>query len=144
MTEHDLAAIEARHAAAHPGPWSKGRNNNGYWLIQANVRSRTIATVLDPRDATFLMHAHADIRALIAALREAWEERDEALKALDAVIKERDAETDSVATHKAALDEALDVLRTMYNFGTASYAGCQERYDAAEEQSMDLLRRHGK
>jgi hypothetical protein len=92
MTEERLKEIDARAAAATPGPWElvdahddyvrpeyyvvmKREAEHGFWDMDTSLMTR-------PEEPDFIAHAREDIPDLVAALREAWLEvrvlRDEA------------------------------------------------------------------
>ena len=95
MTPEELDAIEVRANAATPGPWEHGDDGPGgtymgcgeVWTTGESVMGGSIAAPsgdLYPRggysprdDMAFIAAARSDVPALIAALREAWAERDD-------------------------------------------------------------------
>jgi hypothetical protein len=109
----NLSAIEARAAAASPGPWVV-HTSGGSWDIYEGVPVTTLilSAHRHEQDATFVAHARADIPALVgevqrleaalAAMRDAvdaaWSlvlsaeckraDKDEILAALDAAKEE--------------------------------------------------------
>jgi hypothetical protein len=98
MSEN-LEVIEARAAAATPGPWVV-HTSDGSWDIYEGVP----ATVLilsahrHEQDAMFVAHARADIPALVAEVRR--------LKAaLAAVTRERDEATEHLVNLSLVLDK---------------------------------------
>ena len=93
MTPDDLARIEARAAAATEGPWVVetpesvyGHDGGPDWADLRWVSDRATVADDDPpwlgpvatADAEFIAHARTDVPALVAALREAWQEHDAA------------------------------------------------------------------
>jgi hypothetical protein len=95
MTEEELARIEARAKAAGAGPWSVEYTEMGMApdarliAFLKDDDDRYLAVDEDPSAIDgppspvleFCASAREDIPALIAALREAWRERDDAFKA---------------------------------------------------------------
>ena len=81
MTEEEIEAIAARAAAATLGPWEC--DDDGHWIQSTSVFDRVYEPTHDrerriiidaankPTDTDFIVHARADVPALIAALREA-------------------------------------------------------------------------
>jgi hypothetical protein len=79
MTEERLKEIEARAAAATPGPW--GMDPPEGWMKRLEIDSPGVFVDYDDVDhkqqeanAVFIIHARYDIPALCAALRSAWDE----------------------------------------------------------------------
>lgn len=61
----DIKAIEARAAAATPGPWEASKDGWTAWA--GNVK---IADYLDPDNAEFIAHARTDIPRLLDYIKE--------------------------------------------------------------------------
>ena len=81
----DLAPIEARAAAASPGPWREGIDGNVrvYGPDARGVHSGLIASFIRRADVKFITHARQDVSALIAEitrLREENARKDAALR----------------------------------------------------------------
>ena len=82
----DLDAIEARCEAATPGPWyhnhDSGEDDGGAWENPtSDVVDGLGSHLIDAgelADAAFIAHARTDVPALVAELRVARRERDEA------------------------------------------------------------------
>jgi hypothetical protein len=74
MTDHELAAIEARANAATPGPWGWREVGSGFYPT-AIVYDRDDAEVVKDTDfivkddLEFIAHAREDIPKLIAEIR---------------------------------------------------------------------------
>lgn len=81
MDEERLSAIEARAEAATPGPWVQEHQfvMTGRRTIAECRLSMKVSETNAVDNATFISHSRQNIPALCAALREAWQERDEAL-----------------------------------------------------------------
>jgi len=92
MTERQLTAIEARHAAATPGPWMVTNRcgisdtANDAWPEAAQY-GYDVDGPPEPHlrgmfalhaDAAFIVGAHEDVPALCQALRAAWDALREA------------------------------------------------------------------
>ena len=85
MTPERLAEIEARAKAAKPGPWnvfSDATIMSGKWHV--TEACRCIPGYPKWVNAAFIASSREDIPDLIAALREAWRERDDAAVRLSA------------------------------------------------------------
>ena len=128
MTPDELDAIEARAAAATPGPWAAEDERHGKgscsccgevlyaWNIVAPSREVVVSAMDDvtpgvhgDADATFIAHARTDVPALITALREAWAEAEAMLRGevdgmFTSVVHGCCAEVEQL---KEALDEAI-------------------------------------
>jgi hypothetical protein len=83
MTDEQIKAIEARCAAATPGPWRAEHKREDDYAAQVTAgKDGTIADLehaydeQDMIDATFIAHARTDIPALLAALKAAQAEAD--------------------------------------------------------------------
>ena len=74
MTPERLAEIEARAAVATPGPWVLTFQMEDPYDKDGPVKLRLEKI----EDVQFAAMARTDIPDLIAALRQAWEERDNA------------------------------------------------------------------
>lgn len=105
----DLAAIEARAAAATAGPWEE---MDGYimqpyaggWCVLGTAHHGTQGT------PAFIAHAREDIPALLAAVRTLEAERDEQRRVvIDSVHWQRAAESRAEAAERrvTALEELL-------------------------------------
>ena len=99
LTESERA-IEARIAAAAPGPWSEYGNGMQAW---SEIRTASGLTVCDTTDvhegdAAFLVHAPTDLAALLDSLSLARSE-------LAAVKVARDSRTHPGMTHHAGCYE---------------------------------------
>jgi hypothetical protein len=121
MTPDELDAIEARAAAATPGPWAAEDERHGKgscsccgevlyaWNIVAPSREVVVSAMDDvtpgvhgDADATFIAHARTDVPALITALREAWAEAE-----VEQLRRQRDALRDEVAELR---ERAVDLI----------------------------------
>ena len=74
MTDSELAAIEARAAAASPGPWSRIKSLGSRFWTLGTIRSHTAHPLPERNedaDWSFVEHARSDIPSLCQALREA-------------------------------------------------------------------------
>lgn len=70
MADEDLAAIEARMAAALPGPWQHFfHRRDGRWIIHNGDDAANIITAESEADADFVAHAWQDIKVLIEEVR---------------------------------------------------------------------------
>jgi hypothetical protein len=78
----DLGAIEARAAAATPGPWEAKRDGEGGSLVRMPDGDSARVTGVD--DAIFIANARTDVPALVAAVRE----RDEQIAVLKREIED--------------------------------------------------------
>lgn len=83
MDEARLVEIEARANAATEGPWYQGSEAPQAVVLEAYDADDMVVLWLDESnapeaDAAFIAHARTDVPALIAALRQAWAERDAA------------------------------------------------------------------
>lgn len=125
MTPDELDAIEARAAAATPGPWAAEDERHGKgscsccgevlyaWNIVAPSREVVVSAMDDvtpgvhgDADATFIAHARADVPALITALREAWAEAARLRAALALQAESVENAGAAIARVRALCDEA--------------------------------------
>lgn len=136
MTPERRAKIEARLAAATPGPWVQRETSSGRWLVWAPDADPEAAahgmgeSVLSastypgqegklfasPTDAALIVHAPTDIADLLAALREA-EQRAEAERARADAAEARSVEqaktiADLAAFRARAEQAAVDIAAT--------------------------------
>ena len=73
LSEEALAAIEARAAAASPGPWSRIKSLGSRFWTLGTIRSHTAHPLPERNedaDWSFVEHARSDIPSLCQALRE--------------------------------------------------------------------------
>lgn len=133
MTSEELDAIEARAKAATPGPWRVGSEEQ--WHVFGDPdgdhimgRGYGIGRVLlgmnihfpYDADAAFIAAARSDVPALVAALREAWRERDAAF----AVGQREGAEAmREWAAGNCPAHESVCVVR---GFGDAHWTACAD------------------
>lgn len=121
-TDAELEAMEKRCEAATKGPWEWFKNQVhpdgtvGVWGPDGDEICAcwgNLAYSTEPTDdADFIAHARSDVPALIAALREARKERDEAearyveqLERADAAVGDRDHRVAHVLTENRLLIE---------------------------------------
>lgn len=80
----DLDAIEARAAAATPGPWA----TSSEWSVRTGARDDELVACVQykdhGRDAEFIAAARSDVPALVAELRALRAERDAAARVVAA------------------------------------------------------------
>jgi hypothetical protein len=85
MDEKEIAAIEARAAAATPGPWNRIKSLGSRFWTLGTIRSHTAHPLPERNedaDWSFVEHARSDIPSLCQALRESR-------KALERMAQER-------------------------------------------------------
>ncbi|MFF1650188.1 hypothetical protein [Streptomyces sp. NPDC058240] len=93
-----LAEIEARAAAATPGPWAAQPGDPG--IVQAATEERLAVfggSVQDYRDADFTAHAREDIPHLLAQLHQ----RDAEIAELQTKLATRERQLDDMGAHRA-------------------------------------------
>ncbi|WP_032368565.1 hypothetical protein [Rhodococcoides fascians] len=91
MTPGEFAAIEARLAAATPGPWTVERwedfaGKQSYYVdgvLRWREHLNTLSCEGDKDTAEFIAHAREDIPALLAAVRE----RDNTIARVRAIVE---------------------------------------------------------
>jgi len=113
----DLDAIEVRCAAATPGPWAfddstDRRGEKGEFRAPSPYSGFMLVRAWsNPADAEFIAAARADIPALLAALREAWAERDEALRRAVKAEAETEQLRQAIRRKYEEYDRLLDLSR---------------------------------
>lgn len=140
MTDDELAAIEARAAAATPGPWRPGPRTGdvgGGFVYRGDERSgrqvaRTMSVLRGHADAAFIAAARTAVPALIAEVRRQrdllqrvkegeWElqrvlgayEVETSLTAADRVVAERDRLRSQLATATARAESAEEIVNAI-------------------------------
>lgn len=79
MTEQELQEIEAREAAATPGPWRRGVGNTAMRVCSAYpAKCYFICEGTNAADLEFVEHSREDIPALVAEVRRLRESLEEA------------------------------------------------------------------
>lgn len=136
MTNEELSAIEARANAATPGPWEKrevAHEASPYaprrvyrveiispqYCMGRRTHSRGISQIVDycdwtdhPANAAFIAHARADVPALIAALREAWERNRNITAAAERILRcSRDADCGDHCSNSCMYCQAREAIK---------------------------------
>jgi hypothetical protein len=69
MADDDLRDIEARMAAAIPGPWEYMQMRDGRWVVHNGDAAANVISTENEADAAFVAHACQDIKSLIEEIR---------------------------------------------------------------------------